>query len=192
MSLCPFGHHKLIIYLFSIQLSDVVLVLLSKIRSTSDLRLRSKTTGSILGIIFKIFCNSKGSGYTSNSYKLLLRTYLFLKMPRSIIVGCGILNYLQKQIFYSQFFPYINHPSYALFTQIYNIFCPQRCVEYVEISLPASLPFWIVRSLSIHPEPQSKQYSLNEPRYFRQHFIRPMLNFNAPILLKSKPFLILY
>ena len=99
MSLCPFGHHKLIIYLFSIQLSDVVLVLLSKIRSTSDLRLRSKTTGSIL-----LFCNSKGSGYTSNSYKLLLRTYLFLKMPRSIIVGCGILNYLQKQIFSSQFF----------------------------------------------------------------------------------------
>ena len=86
-----------------------------------------------------------------------------------------------------------NHvTSYALFTQIYNIFCPQRCVEYVEISLPASLPFWIVRSLSIHPEPQSKQYSLKEPRYFRQHFIRPMLNFNAPILLKSKPFLILY
>ena len=60
MSLCPFGHHKLIIYLFSIQLSDVVLVLLSKIRSTSDLRLRSKTTGSILGIIFKIFVIVKG------------------------------------------------------------------------------------------------------------------------------------
>ena len=168
-------------------------VLLSKIRSTSDLRLRSKTTGSILGIIFKIFVIVKGLAIHQiliNYY--YLRTYLFLKMPRSIIVGCGILNYLQKQIFYSQFFPYINHPSYALFTQIYNIFCPQRCVEYVEISLPASLPFWIVRSLSIHPEPQSKQYSLQEPKYFRQHFIRPMLNFNAPILLKSKPFLILY